>query len=213
MSMLPQPTTTTAEHRSGLCRIAPDRRRYKRVELNLLGRFMRASKNEFPCRLIDISVGGAAISSPVTVEANEEIIAYFDHLGGLEGRVVRTMADGFAIEFNATVHRRQKLAAQLTGLINEELIEVADLRRRGHDRIKLEHKKLAIKYEDGSTEECKAIDVSISGASLKSESTPPIGSKVIVGKLRAEVVRHHEHGFGVAFTGIQNAEAIRKYFD
>ena len=211
--MLPQPTTTTADHGSDLCRIAPDRRRYKRVELNLLGRFMRASKNEFPCRLIDISVGGAAISSPVTVEDDEQIVAYFDHLGGLEGRVVRTMADGFAIEFNATVHRRQKLAAQLTGLINEELIEVADLRRRGHDRIKLDSKKLIIKYEDGTTEECKAIDVSISGASLQSKTRPALSSKITVGTLRAEVVRHHERGFGVAFTGIQNAEAIRKHFD
>ena len=211
--MLQQPTTPNADHCSDPCRIAPDRRRYKRVELNLLGRFMRASKNEFPCRLIDISVGGAAISSPVTVEDNEQIVAYFDHLGGLEGRVVRTMDDGFAIEFNATVHRRQKLAAQLTGLINEELIEVADLRRRGHDRIKLDSKKLNIKYDDGGSEECEAIDVSISGASLQSKTRPALGSKVIVGKLRAEVVRHHERGFGVAFTGIQNAEAIRKYFD
>ncbi|MEM7746932.1 MAG: PilZ domain-containing protein, partial [Pseudomonadota bacterium] len=207
------PTTPSADHCTDLCRITPDRRRYKRVELNLLGRFMRASKNEFPCRLIDISVGGAALSSPVTVEDNEQIVAYFDHLGGLEGQVVRTMADGFAIEFNATVHRRQKLAAQLTGLINEELIEVADLRRKGHDRIKLDRKKLIVEYDDGRTEECTAIDVSISGASLKSKTRPVLGRKLTVGKLRAEVVRHHERGFGVAFTGIQKAEAIRKYFD
>ena len=164
MSMLPQPTTPSADHCTDLCRITPDRRRYKRVELNLLGRFMRASKNEFPCRLIDVSVGGAALSSPVTVEDNEQMGDYFDHLGGLEG-------------------------------------------------IKLDSKKLIVEYDDGRSEECTAIDVSISGASLKSKTRPVLGCKLTVGKLRAEVVRHHERGFGVAFTGIQKAEAIRKYFD
>lgn len=210
--MLQQATTSSDEQAQNLCRIAPDRRRYKRVELTLLGRFMRTSKNEFPCRLIDISVGGAAISSPVSVDDGEHIVAYFDHLGGLEGQVVRTVEDGFAIEFNATVRKRQKLASQLTGLINQDLCEIADLRREGHNRIKLNKQQLTVKFADGSTEECNALDVSISGASIESKTRPALGSQITVGKLRAEVMRHHDRGFGVAFTDIQKVEAIRKYF-
>lgn len=210
--MFQQSIPTSVDQSANLCRIAPDRRRYKRVELTLLGRFMRASKIEFPCQLIDISVGGAAISSPVTVEDAEPIVAYFDHLGGLEGQVVRKMEDGFAIEFNATVRKRQKLATQLTGLINQELVDIADLRREGHHRIKLNHQQLTIKYPGGDTEECNAADVSISGASIESQARPSIGTLLTVGKLRAEVIRHHKNGFGVAFTDIQQVEAIRKYF-
>ncbi len=48
---------------------ALDRRRHKRVSLTLLGRFMRANKQEFPCKLVDISVGGDALRTPVVVEA------------------------------------------------------------------------------------------------------------------------------------------------
>ena len=210
--MLQEAAPSRVEQSSVLCRIAPDRRRYKRVELTLLGRFMRSSKSEFPCRLIDISVGGAAISSPVSVDDGEQIVAYFEHLGGLEGRVVRIMDDAFAVEFNATVRKRQKLATQLTWLINQEVAETADLRRDGHDRIKLQQQKLTIKYEDGRTEECNALDVSISGASLESKTRPLLGSQIIVGKLRAEVKRHHSSGYGVAFTDIQQVQAIRKYF-
>ena len=176
MSMLPQPTTPSADHCTDLCRITPDRRRYKRVELNLLGRFMRASKNEFPCRLIDVSVGGAALSSPVTVEDNEQMGDYFDHLGGLEGKIVA--------------------------------LDTPEKLKRAHGT-----RSIRVEYDDGRSEECTAIDVSISGASLKSKTRPVLGCKLTVGKLRAEVVRHHERGFGVAFTGIQKAEAIRKYFD
>ncbi len=193
-------------------RIAPDRRRHKRVKLTLLGRFMRASKSEYPCRLIDISVGGAAISSPVDVEKGEHIVVYFDNLGGLEGTVSRLLDGGFAVEFNITTRRRQKLAAQLTVLVNEKEISEFDLRRPGHDRIALANRSLAITYEDGETEECDALDVSISGASIASDARPRIGSMITVGKLRARVARHHSRGFGVAFIDIQKVEAIRRHF-
>ncbi len=46
-----------------------DQRRHKRVAVTLLGRFMRANRHEYPCKLNDISVGGAAINSPVAVDA------------------------------------------------------------------------------------------------------------------------------------------------
>src|SRR5688572_8864451 len=78
-------------------RIAPDRRRHKRFPLALLGRFMRANKQEFPCRLNDISVGGVAIMAPVEVEIGERIVAYFDEIGGIEGDVVRSFEGGFAV--------------------------------------------------------------------------------------------------------------------
>ena len=64
-------------------KLAPDRRRHKRFEMVLFGRFMRQSKHEYPCKLIDISVGGAGLMSPVVPEMGEPIIAYFDQLGGL----------------------------------------------------------------------------------------------------------------------------------
>ena len=46
---------------SSLLRAPIDRRRHRRVDLTLLGRFMRANKEEYPCKLRDISVGGAAL--------------------------------------------------------------------------------------------------------------------------------------------------------
>jgi hypothetical protein len=56
-----------------LSRIVPDRRRHKRVSVTMLGRFMRENKQEYPCRLLDISVGGAAVMSPVTVDLGERV--------------------------------------------------------------------------------------------------------------------------------------------
>ncbi|MGE3229664.1 MAG: PilZ domain-containing protein, partial [Hyphomicrobium sp.] len=56
-------------------RIVPDRRRHRRYALALLGRFMRANKQEYPCRLNDVSVGGASLMAPVEVELGERIVA------------------------------------------------------------------------------------------------------------------------------------------
>ena len=57
-----------------LSKIAPDRRRHKRVAVTLLGRFMRENRQEYPCKLVDISVGGAAMMSPVEVAIEERIV-------------------------------------------------------------------------------------------------------------------------------------------
>jgi hypothetical protein len=191
-------------------RITPDRRRHKRVSVTLLGRFMRANKQEFPCKLHDISVGGAALMSPVSVPDGERVVCYFDHIGGLEGTVVRNFEGGFAIRFNATQHKREKLAAQLTWLINRDEL-VGDEERR-HERIIPRNGTSSLKLAEGLSIACQVIDVSISGASVGTQSRPAIGSEIVLGKLRGKVVRHHEQGIGIAFLDIQNPLALRRYF-
>lgn len=191
-------------------RITPDRRRHKRVNLTLLGQFMRANRQEYPCKLIDVSVGGCAMMSPVTVEDGEKIVAYFDVIGGLEGEVVRNFDGGFAIAFKATQHRREKLAAQLTWLIN--VGKVPGLEQRRHERIVPKNGSSTLQLGDSDPIPVQVLDVSISGASLSMNSRPPIGTNVTLGKLRGRIVRHHDHGIGIEFLDIQAPTALRRYF-
>jgi len=191
-------------------KITPDRRRHKRVNITLLGRFMRANKQEFPCKLIDISVGGAAILSPAQVDDDERIIAYFDQIGGLEGTVVRSNERGFAIQFIATRYKREKLAAQLTYLLNRKELGPHDERR--HTRTAPPNGSSTLKLADGVIVRVQVLDVSISGASVGTEARPPLGHEVLLGKLRAKVVRHHDQGIGVQFLDTQELTAVRKHF-
>ena len=178
-----------------LSRIAPDRRRHKRLAVTLLGRFMRPNKQEYPCRLVDASAGGAAILSPVAIEVGERVVAYFDHLGGIEGPVVRGIEGGFAFKIDATVRL------------------VAEQPRGGrHERVAPSNTMSQLALAEGVVLACKVLDVSISGASIETPARPEIGTEVMLGKLRARVMLHHAQGFGVQFTDIQNPAALRRYF-
>jgi PilZ domain len=190
-------------------RATTERRSHKRVPVVLLGRFMRSSRQEYPCKLIDVSVSGAAMMSPVAVETGERIVAYFDQLGGIEGEVARVFDGGFAIRMLATQHKREKIAALLTYIINKHELP-SDLNRR-HERTRV-NETTTLKLDEGISVECRVLDISLSGASIETTARPPIGSKILFGKLRCEVRRHHDHGIGVAFLDIQEPEAIRKYF-
>ncbi len=194
-----------------LSRTPADRRRHKRVALTLLGRFMRANKQEYPCKLSDVSAGGAAIMAPVEVEEGERIVAYFDQLGGLEGTVARLFEGGFAIQLVATQHKREKLVAQLTWLINRGELTGEDERK--HERLVPGNRESMMKLDEGIVVPVRVLDVSISGASIGTEARPPIGQEIVLGKLRAVVVRHHSKGIGVRFRDIQNPAALRNHFD
>jgi hypothetical protein len=191
-------------------RVGTDRRRHRRFAMTLLGRFMRESKHEYPCKLVDISVGGAAVMSPVAVRMGERIVAYFDHIGGIEGVVTRDFEGGFAIKFTITSNKREKLAAQITWLLNKDYVPGVEERR--HVREPLVNKTALVQLGPGINIECKILDVSLSGASVETEARPAIGADVVIGKLRARVSRHHEHGIGVEFTDIQEPEALRRHF-
>ena len=60
-----------------------ERRRFQRVRVNLLGRYMLLDKREFPCQVIEMSPGDMVLIAPQIAKEGERIIAYIDHLRGL----------------------------------------------------------------------------------------------------------------------------------
>jgi hypothetical protein len=202
---------TFARRSSGLVsKVAADRRRHKRVALTLLGRFMRENRQEYPCRLVDISVGGATLNAPVVLGAGERVIAYFDTLGGLEGKVERVFDGGFGLSLLATPHRREKLAANLTYLINRAHLGELDVRADAQERPR--NAAQALTLAEGITITCHVIDFSLSGASIATPARPEIGAEIKLGAVRCKVVRHHGEGIGVQFVDVQHANALRRYF-
>lgn len=191
-------------------RLAGEGRQYRRVHLELHGRFMRADRNEYECTLKAISVGGATLSTPVKVTIGEKIVAYFDNLGGFEGTVLRVIKDGFAVQFKVSEYKREKLAAQIMWLLNRG--DFPDDLGRRHERVKVTGKHATMTVEDGVVIDVELLDLSASGASCSTPARPPLGSFVLVNKTRAIVRRHHETGIGLQFLTVHSAEMLRQSF-
>jgi PilZ domain len=174
-----------------------ERRRTQRVKVSLLGRFMRADRNEFACQTLDAAPGGIAFYSPVKPEVGERVVAYLDQIGRVEGIVARHLETGFAIKMVLAPIKREKLADQLTWLANRHDLGMKEDRR--HERIVPNHTRTTLRTSDGREHLAKLIDISISGAAMTVEADLPLGALVTVGATNARVVRVFSGGLAVEF--------------
>jgi hypothetical protein len=188
--------------------LADERRRFQRVRVNLLGRYMLADRREFPCQVTDMSPGGMAVVAPVSGQIGERVIAYVDHVGRLEGAIARLFQNGFAMRVSATIHKRDKLAAQLTWLANRHILNLPEDRR--HGRFTPRNPAARLILPNGLNVACRVIDLSSSGAALKTDQRPDIGALVTIGKTTGRVVRHLEEGFAVEFTRLQHPDFVEE---
>ncbi|HTV36010.1 MAG TPA: PilZ domain-containing protein [Xanthobacteraceae bacterium] len=197
-----------AERIPSLRTLNEERRRFQRVRVNLLGRYMLADRREFPCQVVNMSPGGMALITPVTGASGERIIAYVDHLGRLEGHVARIFQSGFAMTISATPRKRDKLAAQLTWLANRQILGLPEDRR--HGRIVPRNPISRLIMPNGLNLTCRIIDVSQSGAGISTDQRPPIGALITLGKVQGRVVRHLEDGFAIEFTRLQHPDFLEE---
>jgi hypothetical protein len=186
--------------------LSEDRRRFQRVTVNLLGRYMLSDRREFPCQVINMSPGGMAVLTPVGGQPGERIIAYIDHLGRLEGHIARQIQNGFAMTIAATERKRDKLAAQLTWLANRHLLDSPEDRR--HGRVAPKNPIGRLIMPNGVNLACRILDVSQSGAGIATEQRPAIGALITLGKVQGRVVRHLENGFAIEFTRLQHPDFL-----
>jgi hypothetical protein len=185
-----------------------ERRRFQRVKVNLLGRYMLADRREFPCQVSDMSPGGMALVAPVAGRQGERVIAYVDHVGRLEGVIARPLENGFAMTIGATLRKRDKLAAQLTWLANRSILDLPEDRR--HGRITPRNPMARLILPNGINVTCRIIDISQSGAAIASDQRPEIGALITIGKTSGRVVRHVEDGFAIEFVRLQHPDFVEE---
>lgn len=188
-----------------------DRRRHRRVSIDIVGRFMRENKQEYVCRVTDMSAGGLAVLSETIAARGEHIVAYLEHFGRIEGTVARHLPGGFAVQISASLHKREKIVNKLTWLINRDSLGLWDGRK--HDRLVPRNPASKIIMPNGDVHPCRVIDVSLSGASIASPLRPATGTAIVLGRMRGSVVRHHAQGWAIQFASLQDPDSIAQSFD
>lgn len=184
-------------------------RQFQRVDLTLFGRYMLPNRQEFPCQVLNMSPGSVAMMTPKAGAIGERIVVYVDHLGRLEGVVLRVFDGGFAMSVNATERKRDKLAAKLTWLANRHELNLPEDRR--HERIVPRQRSAEIRLEDGRSYRTRIIDLSLSGAAIEIDVRPAIGTVLWVGNMRGRVVRHFEEGVAIEFAVSQTRDSLERF--
>jgi hypothetical protein len=196
--------------KANLAKSGNDRRRFQRVNIPLLGRFMRENKQEYPCQIVNVSAGGIAVRAAITGEMGERIVIYIDTLGRIEGKIVRVNEDGFALQLSASGYKREKIANQLTWLVNKDRLSILEDRR--HNRIIPKKTTIKITMDNGESYDCHILDVSLGGAAVWVEPKPEVGEPVILGLTPGHVVRHTEQGISIEFLEIQDPDTLKRQF-
>ena len=188
-----------------------ERRNFQRMNVKLYGRYMLEDRSEHPCQILDMSPGDAALRCEHPGELGEKVIAYIDHIGRVEGVVIRTVQDGFAMTVIASDRKRDRLAAQLTWLANRHELNLPEDRR--HERVVPDNPVTVLKLSDGREYQCRIIDLSLSGAAVEINVKPAVGIQVMLGTMRGQVVRHLDDGVAVEFATLQQTNAGEPHFN
>lgn len=174
-----------------------ERRRHARVDMPLKARFLGEDGEERPCLVTNVSAGGALIRATAPPREGENVVLYIDEVGRFEGRVLRAAGNEFAVDYRGRRSKNRRTADALTVMLHNRAAGAA---HRAAPRIKTEARAV-VRLESGEMQPCSILDISLTGASLDIDPRPPLGAIITLGKMTAKVVRRHEKGVGVVFSG------------
>lgn len=178
----------------------PRRKLHSKVRVDLDGRFMLPSKQEYACHVLEMSTGEMLIACDVvTPTLGAPLIIYVAALGRLEGTVERHEADGFVVALSLSSLKHRKIAELLVWYANRDTLDVADNRR--HKRFVPLTQLTTLRLPTGKECMARINDVSASGVSVavNLKTTLLVGSTLFVGSKKATVLRLKEGGFVAEF--------------
>jgi len=190
-----------------------DRQDDVRIIVRLPGRYALADhrnahgeRRVFACRAVYLSSHEIGIAAPVIGKVGERVIADFDQLGRVEGRLARQLERGFVMRIAGNAERRRDLAAKITWVENHKNHDAPN--RRVVERIVPANPYSKIVLADGKVETCLVLDFSVTGAAISADTVPDIRAVLAVGSVVGRVIRHFVGGFAVQFIERQNRDTV-----
>lgn len=190
-----------------------ERRLDVRIIVSIPGRYslsdLRDVRGECPvfaCRAINVSPNAIALAAPVSGKVGKRVIAHIDHLGKLEGPIIRHLGQGFVMNILASDEERERLAAKIEWLEDYKNHDAQDQRTDARKVPANPYSKMIL--GDGSVATCVVLDLSATGAAIAADTVPEIGTVLAIGRVVGRVVRHFVGGFAVQFTERQDPDAV-----
>ena len=173
----------------------------------LFGRFMLPDSTEYPCQVVNIDTDGATFITNDVPPVGLDIVAYLEELGRIEARSAGAVPNGFRVTYTMTGARLDRLHARIKWLENKRSGSGAESRR--HQRYEPRESTSQITMPDGRVYPCEVIDISVSGAGIKVDVMPALGTYLMLGKMRGRVVRYLETGVAIEFSRQMDAQQLQ----
>ncbi len=185
-------------HLKAAAALLKDKRRHRRIAIPLIVKMLLEDGSEEEAIIRDISAGGAALLSNARPKPGSKVIIYIEDIGRLEANAIREHPHGFAVGFNCSKAKREKVVDKLTWLANKARLGLSE---EGLTMEGVSGQKTHLVLSTGVSLDCQIVGLSLNGASLHVAPRPTIGSDVVLGRMKGIVTHHLPEGVGVEFTG------------
>lgn len=167
------------------------------LQHTLFGRFMLPDMSEHPCQVNDISIDGAVFLTSHVPPPGKSLVAYLEEVGRIEATSGTPVAGGFSVSFSLTGARRDRLDTRLKWLAQKQA--GGSIEDRRHTRYEPRESRSQITMPDGREYPCEVIDISLSGAAIKVDVMPSLGTYILLGKMHGRVIRYLGDGVAIEF--------------
>ena len=179
------------------------------VQQTLFGRFMLPDMSEHPCQVQGISLDGATFLTSTVPAPGQSIVAYLEEVGRVEATSAEPIDGGFRVTFALTGARRDRFESRLKWLVDKQKGNTAEDRR--HARYEPTQKTSQITMPDGREYPCEVMDISLSGAGVKVDVMPSLGTYILLGKMRGRVVRYLDNGIAIEFVKLLDRSQLTEH--
>lgn len=176
----------------------------------LFGRFILANGSEHVCSVTNVSIEGAEFRSSTLPPFGDSLVAVLEHVGRIHGRAAHATGNGFLVEWLYNREEKANLQTKLDWL--DDFHEGRTGNERQFQRRPLQNSRSTVTLLDGRKLFCEISDLSMSGAGIAVDVRPETGTRIYLGNVLCEVVRHTQEGLGVRFLAGSGSDLMSELY-
>ncbi|MBU6319489.1 MAG: PilZ domain-containing protein [Alphaproteobacteria bacterium] len=175
-----------------------DRRRHRRVPWSAGLRGVAPGGVEFHGRTIEVGARGLSLRTRRRLTPGDRVSLHLDEVGRIEAEVAWELTStDYTLIFRSTPEEQDRIADQLTWLINRDGLSLEDDRS---DPRRTTPADVTVAFDNGQVSTCTVLDLSVFGIALSTaDRIPDLGEVVRIGDRLGECIRHLDRGFAVGF--------------
>lgn len=158
--------------------------------------FVPATEAQIDCIVTELSAEGATIRTTQGSSMGSELALYVEGFDRFSAFLVSATQDSVRVRFTCSPLKQARTAEKIRRYLGGKSAPASISLVAPGSAL---HSVREFKRSNGQTVTFDVIDISLSGASLRTNSRPPIGEVVTIGTVLGRIARHFDDGIAVEF--------------